>query len=385
MSPPFRTLLLLCIAGCDACESPPDPVCDGGWCFDMDLFGDGIADALDGNTVGWAYVVYQDGKATQFDSGGMRRTAADPPAQTMSIFDRVNVASVTKTLVTVATLDALTRHGVGLDDSIADHLPPTWSPHVSIDSISFRELLSQKSGLPGTGTDLDCLYTGMQAQLEIGFDTSLNGAYNYQNINFCLLRAILPALEGAPFVGLSFIDDASTQAVFFDTLQTHLFDPAGIADVRGRSEAPDPTLYYGHPDPGWSGYDTGDEEAIAGGGTLHLSMLELAKVIWMVDQTSDILDATQLAEMRSAGSDNVGLGVYAQSVTGGTAWHHNGGLDYWWGNWSESLPAGTRSVHYTFPDGIVAALTFTGIGTVTDPNKVMVDAYENAWIPEVSP
>lgn len=379
-----RNLLLLALAGCDACEAPSES-CEGGWCFDVELFGDNLAATMDGNTVGWSYVIYQDGQAVDFDSGGMRRTDADPPAMPLSIFDRVNIASSTKTIVTIAALDSLARHNVGLDDSIAPHLPLGWSAGTGVSDITFRQLLAQKSGLRGLGNDLDCTYDGMRGQLAGGYDTSLNGTYDYQNINFCLFRVLLPSLEGTVFTGVSTLDDATTRVAFFDILQSQVFDPAGIADVEGRSVQPYPTLYYGFPDPGWSGIDTGYEEHIAGGGTLHLSTLELAKLIWMLESTSTLLAPAQLADMRDLDSAGRGLGIYADSVTGGLAYHHNGGLDFWGGNWGETLPAGTRTVHYTFPGGLVAALNYTGVGVLGSPNTVMVDAYEDAWYPEGSP
>ena len=384
-----RSLALLALIGAGGCDPTPDELCQGGECFSLDDFGDELRQRLDGNAVGWAYSVYYDGRAVEFDSGGMRRTAADPPAQAMSIFDRVNVASVTKTLLTFATLNVLDDHGIGLDDPVAPHLPTNWSPGPGVDQITFRQLLSQTSGLIGTGSIGDCTYSGMKTRIATGIDPNAIGDYSYQNFNFCLLRVVLPTIDGVPHFGLDVFDALFTTDGFFDIMQAQVFDPAAVYDVRGQSESPDPTLYYGFPDPGWNGVDTGYEEHIAGGGTLHLSMLELSKVIWMADQTNEIIDATQRTEMRTlvvndpANNRFGALGIYEQQVSGGAAYHHNGGLNLEVSPWSSSQQAGTRSVHYTFPNGVAAALTFNSIGTLNNPNSVMVSAYEAAWTPEV--
>lgn len=119
--------------------------------FDLDQFEANIVGAFQNYTVGYAYAISSNGTLVRSGAAGSGRTPIDGQTD-MSIHNRMHIASISKTITTAAVLRLLEdTPGVDVDDSVAPYLPPTWVQGAGIDNLTFRELLSHKSGLNDKG------------------------------------------------------------------------------------------------------------------------------------------------------------------------------------------------------------------------------------------
>ena len=121
--------------------------------FSLDAFESNIRAAFLPNTVGFAYVILQNGQEVRSDAEGPGRTGTDGQ-RWMTVNDRMHIASVSKTITTAAVLRLVEdTQGLTLDSSIEQYLPPSdpssgaWERHVSIGFLTFRDLLSHSSGV----------------------------------------------------------------------------------------------------------------------------------------------------------------------------------------------------------------------------------------------
>jgi CubicO group peptidase (beta-lactamase class C family) len=376
------TPLLLLAAGCSGTEQ--DTIaCNGTSCFSIDKFGQNIRAVVNGRAMGWAYVIYYEGQAEKWDSAGLRRASPDSPQLNMSVFEPFNMGSVGKTLTTLGTLLALEHADVSVDSPIEPWLPPDWIVGPNVNLITFRDLLTHKSGLR---TDV-CHYNDMKPAIEAGINVADHGVPAYRNFNFCLLRVLIPYLTGhTPGFGN---ESVATAQAYRTWMQNHVFTTAGFASVEPFAPATNPTLYYSFPHLGVNGLNTATwgpytEIEISGAGTWHPSPLQLASLMWMVKHTNDIISASQRSQMLSGK-----LGIYTSNLTGGTAYHHNGGFESWSFPYSEATPAGARAVFYMMPNDVVVTLVYNSLDfpnkMLDSPNAIVEQAYEDAWVPDPSP
>ncbi|NIP79482.1 MAG: serine hydrolase, partial [Gemmatimonadetes bacterium] len=118
----LTVLALAATSGCDETEE----IAAGGPTFDVDLFEQNIRDALDGETVGYAYAISEHGQLAASGANGFARTAVDGQLA-QSAGKRTNIASVTKTITAVAVLQLLERRGLTIDSDIDPWIPADWT------------------------------------------------------------------------------------------------------------------------------------------------------------------------------------------------------------------------------------------------------------------
>ena len=138
----------------------------------------------------------------------------------------VNVASVGKMFTTIAVLQSLARHHLGIDSRISPFLPPDWVKGRGIDTITFRELLTHRAGFR---LDTGLVFTTDNAardQVRHGIDQVDKQVASYNNINFTIFRDLLPFMEGVRDQG------PAADRSFISYVQRQLFDPVGVTDAR---------------------------------------------------------------------------------------------------------------------------------------------------------
>lgn len=111
-------------------------------------FHDNLKKRLDGNCVGYGFVISYNGfiQLPYSNAGGKKRTAANPPATDFGLMDPINIASVSKEITAVAVIKAMAEKNVQLNDKIKTYLPAGWALGSNIDKITFRQLLVHTSG-----------------------------------------------------------------------------------------------------------------------------------------------------------------------------------------------------------------------------------------------
>jgi CubicO group peptidase (beta-lactamase class C family) len=221
-------------------DSDPDRVCDATRCISVAEFGkaagDQVHDVFVGSLVLVGSDVYADGQA---------RTAIDPPAQAMSPDVVVNTASVGKTFTAIAVLKALARHHLSVDSPIGPYLPPDWVQGPNVNTITFRDLLTHRSGFRQPSERVFQTETAAREQIAQGVENTAHGSFDYNNINFTIFRDLLSYLEGQPDPGPALRIQAADR-FFLDTIQQQVFSPAGVHDAFC-GPAPDGLLTYRAP------------------------------------------------------------------------------------------------------------------------------------------
>ncbi len=271
----------------------------------------------------------------------------------MSTSIPTNVASVSKVLTTVAVLQSLAKHNISLDSFIAPYLWPSWKLGPNIDTLTFRDLLSQRSGFrnnagdgcpPGIncnqpaitgGVFTDCGgnktdYPRLQTLLAAGVNVSDKNKAVYDNCNFAIFRELLPFMEGNTYQP-SDGDPAKWSASFYvGYMNQHVFAPVGIG-ARTCAPAANDMLSYPFPTGSNPGHDWDDWTPSCGGGGWYLSGNDLLKVTNdLASKTGVLLSTQEKAEMAplttgslpSLGWDN----TVGRSCGGPTEFCKNGDL-----------------------------------------------------------
>jgi CubicO group peptidase (beta-lactamase class C family) len=218
----------------ESSAAPDDLVCDGTACLSPSIFLRRLHEQLDGKVVGYVGFV---GDAPVLMSGQARKDT-DPPGLPMGPDVLLNTASVGKIFTTVVVLKTLAGHGLSVDTAIGPYLPADWTRGPGIDTVTFRELLTHRAGFR---TDSGGVFTNENAardQVATGVLDISKTIRSYNNINFTIMRDLLPQLDQAP--------PGSPDQWFTDRVQRDVFDPVGVHSATC-AEPVDPMLYYPRP------------------------------------------------------------------------------------------------------------------------------------------
>jgi CubicO group peptidase (beta-lactamase class C family) len=220
---------------------PGDRSCDGPVCVSVSRLTDAIRAQLDGRVVGYVALV---GDSTTV-AGGAARVEADPPGRAMGPDVVVNTASVGKVFTTVLVLKSLARHGRDPDTPILPFLPADWVRGPNVETITFGELLSHRSGFRYDSSRIFRSDAAAREQVAVGVAAADRGQQEYNNINFSITRDLLPRMEDAPDPGPATRSEAADR-LFLDRVRREVLDPVGVRSARC-SVPVDPTLFYGRP------------------------------------------------------------------------------------------------------------------------------------------
>jgi hypothetical protein len=391
-----------------------DKVCQGSICFSIKLFGENLQKALNEVSLSHAYaIVYNDKVQNWGQFGQARRTQDGMVFNINALSTKMNVASCAKTMTAIALLRLLESKNVSLDASIKDYLPQWWTFGKNIELITFRNILTQKSGFQCNEEN----YWGIKKVVEAGIEASHHAAVNtcndnkaclessgfctsmktntcptpscqngtYRNLNFCIMRLLVPALAGKfnykeklnnPYlkVNLGQTQDASSQAAFIATMQEFVWNPLGVS---AGCDNPDEVMYYDYTKPNLKGFDTGKECQNAGGGTISISVAGLARVMHAARFTNKLLSAKQGSFMFNSLNP---LGCYANNIDGGKNWgghfHHNGGFEI---PRKEDI-VNSASCWYTFHNGITVAVSSNCWKKSSNINVLIEQAFDKSWL-----
>jgi CubicO group peptidase (beta-lactamase class C family) len=270
--------------------------------LDVGAFGTAMHAALKDNVVGYMLQLRQNGSLVQNLIWNWAKTPADS-GQGWSETTRMHVASVSKFLTAVALVKALDAKTIGYDTKITGYLPEYWTKGANIGQISFRQLLTHKSGFSTGGSSSD--YKFMKARVAAGVTT--NGQYDYENMNFGLARILIPIINGELSKTTTFIADPNTNDQVWDAvtlyhfknyMQERVFTPSGVASVSFAPPASGTGAFaYLFPNGGAKGWDSGDLASVAGGAGFRLSSKELLDVMGTVRRKNSVLASTKAQEL----------------------------------------------------------------------------------------
>lgn len=317
-----------------------EKVCDATRCIAIADVYQNISSRLDGKVVGYACSIGAAGLS--YYSHGQARTAANAPAQVFLPSTKIPVASVSKFVTALAAIRVLAKHNVSLDSSIGGHLPSDWHLDPNVSSITFRQLLSHRSGIKDYGNvsqEYDNLKKFFTQKVDTSKDTKCqpSSVVNppdpinpndkspcYSNYNFAIFRILLPIIDG-------FVDDPAHRAqklaaAYVRIVQQNVFEPVGAVGVEAKppSSGPQSTAYaFSYKFPGTSaGVDWGDNTLMVGAAGWYLAIEDVAKVLNSLNKNDGrILTSAQRQDM-----ENTPLGWDTRTDSTGYRWvEKNGG------------------------------------------------------------
>jgi CubicO group peptidase (beta-lactamase class C family) len=287
---------------------------------------------------------------------------------------RMHVASVSKFLTAVAMVKTLDSKGISYDAKIIDYLPTYWSKGNNINKITFRQLMTHTSGFSTDSSSSD--YAFMKSKVAAGVASV--GSYDYENMNFGLMRILIPIINGNVNKGTTFINDTTLNNQVWDAvtlyhyknyMQANVFTPAGVSNA---DFAPTPggknALAYNLND-NQKGWNSGDLASVAGGAGWRLSTKELLNVMDAVRRKNNIIPAAKAQYML----DNH-FGIDQTSNTpAGKLYNKNG-------RWGTGDGRTEQCVAYFLPNGMeVAVFVNSPVGTSNFSLRGLVkDAFVNS-------
>jgi CubicO group peptidase (beta-lactamase class C family) len=369
-----------------------EKVCDTKQCVSIADVYSNISARLNGKVVGYACCVGA-GSIGAF-SHGEARTSADAPARDFVPSTKIPVASVSKVITALAAIRVLAKNNISLDAAISGHLPSDWKLDPVVAAITFRQLLSHRSGIKDYGNnsqDYATLKKFFTQKVDPTKNTSCMGAgvkdpadpinannksSCYSNYNFSIFRVLLPWIDG-------FVDDlpnrpAKLAAAYIKLAQQHVFEPVGAhgVDAKPPTSGPQASAYaFSYKAPGSAaGHDWGDCSLGVGAAGWYLAIDDIAKVLFSLNKNDGrILTSAQLKDMESTP-----LGWDTQKDSTGYRWVEKNGGWAWNGTTISTSIA-------LFGPGVYGALFMNsditgeaGVGADT----VLHDAYMKALKPK---
>lgn len=351
--------------------------------FKVNIFKANLQSQLNG-ALGYAFVINQNGQwvdSTSFGIGGVNPAGGGNFGT--SVLHDINIASVTKPLTCMAAIKVMEANDIDLDDQIGVWLPSYWVKHSTINTTTFRQLLTHTSGIQEASTSWDSLRAVASRPL------AGPKSFFYSNVNFALFRAMLPKMNDLNGFNASESNSSGFETwmsnKYIEIMQDMVFTPAGLANIvcsvnpgkttmQGMNEVSNPPLVVS---------STGDWTETCGGGGFYLTTMEMAQVMAYLAHTGGVLSSAQKKLM----DDNL-LGWDPNdsfNSTHGQVYGKDGAL-FWDNNNDNSVSGGDSGLQTwvgKFPNGVELALSITSIGSGwRSLSNIVENAYEGAWVEE---
>ena len=217
----------------------------------------------------------------------------------------MHVASVSKLITAMALMRVLKYHNISVNAPFWPFLPNYWIKGDSIDQLTFRDLLTHKSGLviPGTAPG--------PSDFQVMKNSIAHGVYGipgYLNINYGLMRILISTIDVPSLFNLfTFFDanslgdaywDAMTIAYYSRYVTDNIFSPLGISSSFLHTY-PNALAYP------WPvtlpGYNSNDLSTMSGCAAWHLSVNDLLAITDAFRRRGTIIDSIVAQNMLDNG------------------------------------------------------------------------------------
>ena len=258
---------------------------------------------------------------------GVRDLDTKTPAQPT---DRVQIASVTKTMTAVAVLKLVDDNLIGLDDPVNDVIPEFTAALKPPGPISVRQLLSHTSGMPEVNDalprDVDfrpvlsrpqTMEQGIQLAGTLPWPASSVGSFAYSNTNYLALGILIQTLRHKPFA---------------QVMSEEVVEPLGLKNTSlDRIDPHETGLLHGYVTLRGERIDTTDNTFVAGspaGGAV--STVEDMNLFMAGLFQGRALSAASLREMKTRpGFARYGLGIWEHADGCSIKSRHEGRGSFW--------------------------------------------------------
>jgi CubicO group peptidase (beta-lactamase class C family) len=243
----------------------------------------------------------------------------------------MHIASMSKLITAIATTQVFDAQGLSFDTPISGYLPAYWQQGPNVNEITFRDLMTHKSGITSGAYD----FLSMKAQISAG--VTAVGTYLYENMNYSVLRILLPVVAGYISVNEMYqigdpplpTDvgwDVFTTNWFVGQVSTNIFAPSQSAGHL-IYEASDALAYAYPPFQNSGGGIDGNLIVALGAAGWHMSTDQLLNVMGTFRRGGTIVSPQQAQAMLDA---NFGVDWIVPSSAGNIyikngAWNLGGG------------------------------------------------------------
>jgi CubicO group peptidase (beta-lactamase class C family) len=271
----------------------------------------------------------------------------------------MHIASVSKLITAIALTKLLDAKGISYDAAIIDYLPTYWQKGQNIDKITFRHLMTHRSGFSTGGSSSD--YAFMKGKVAAGVMNV--GQYDYENMNFGLGRILIAVINGNiakdahpqfPFIQNwpDIFWDVVTISAYKKYVEDNVFKPAGVSGPTLDHPGAD-ALAYTFPVSG-NGWNSGDLQSMSGGAAWHMSVNQLLNVMGTFRRKGTIMSNAKAQAMLDAG---FGIDVVGMNTPAGKLYNKNG-------LWRDGSLRTEQSLAYFLPEGMeLVVLTNSPVGS----------------------
>ncbi len=335
-------------AGPGGIATPPKPK------LDLNAFGEAFHAAIKDNVAGYALRIGKNGQTIYTLQWNWAQTPNDASLG-WNPGRRMHIASVSKLITAMAMVDLLQAKNISYDAKIINYLPTHWQKGPNIDDITFRQLLTHRSGFSTGGSSSNYLF--MKSQVAIGVSPSANGSYDYENMNFGLCRILLAVINGnisknAMFPALinNVMWDVITTQAYMQYVEDKVFAPAGVSGP-DLDKPNNPARAYPWPVSG-GGWNSGNLRSMTGGAAWHMSINELLAVMHTYRRTNKIVPMS-----KSQAALDASFGIDRITTTSAGKLYGKNGL------WRDGAQRTEQSDVLFMPDGMdIAVFTNSPIG-----------------------
>ncbi len=336
-------------AGPGGIAAPPKPK------LDVNAFGEAFHAAIKDNVAGYALRIGKNGQTIYTLQWNWAQTPTDASLG-WNPGRRMHIASVSKLITAMAMVDLLQAKNISYDAKIINYLPTHWQKGSNIDDITFRQLLTHRSGFSTGGSSSNYLF--MKSQVAAGVSSSAIGSPDYENMNFGLCRILLAVINGninknAMFPALinSIMWDVITTQAYMQYVEDKVFAPAGVSGP-DLDKPNNPARAYSWPVSG-GGWNSGNLRSMAGGAAWHMSINELLAVMHTYRRTNKIVPMS-----KSQAALDAGFGIDRITTTSAGKLYGKNGL------WRDGSQRTEQSDILFMPDGMdIAVFTNSPIGS----------------------
>ncbi|AQG79925.1 serine hydrolase domain-containing protein [Spirosoma montaniterrae] len=320
------------------------------------LFAQALTDSLQNKDIGYGFTIFQGNTLAASGTGGFQSRTTDPEGQRPYTIDsKMHMASMSKTLTAMAFVQLMAQKGIRSTDRIAAYLPPSWPKGPNVDQITFRELLTHRSGIIGLGNNCvngafsENIYTGLKQLIAKGVTAANRGQYCYQNANVGLFRVLIPALTGYTFTGTDATDDQQTQQRYVAYIQQNVLEKVGLTNIVPTFPSGNITYGYSYPHTGAAGWNPGNFSSTVGAYGWYMTPREAGTLY------ATVLSSPDQSVLSTAFKDSLllnNMGCFRISSNLGNFAYHDG----WW-YFNNIVPYyGFRTIWMKLPDNMTVVL-----------------------------
>jgi len=261
--------------------------------LNVDAFGKALHAALKDSVVGYTMQLRRSGTPIYTLVWNWAKMPVDGNVG-FTLDRQMHIASVSKLMTGVAMTKVLDDKNLSYDTPIISYLPKYWAKGVGINQITFRHLLTHRSGFNTGGSGSD--FPLMKSKIAAG--VSGVGTYHYENMNFGLCRILISVINGNIGVDTTF---QSNNDANWDYVTIQAYNQYAQQTVFGSSSVTratlahpsDTALAYKFPASDSSGWNSGDLSTMSGGAGWHMSVNEVLNVMGAFRRKGTIMTATR--------------------------------------------------------------------------------------------